>query len=86
MDPMAAEGLTDGMTHLKREKSRNSTTDAILNALDKKKYDGQQKQYRRWFNRQPTNPPTNPNPKPEPPLQTLTTAGNRLLKDDLFGR
>ncbi|XRB16982.1 hypothetical protein RI054_14g68270 [Pseudoscourfieldia marina] len=48
MDPMAAEGLTDGMTHLKREKSRN-TTDAILNALDKKKYDGQQKQYRRWF-------------------------------------
>ena len=49
MDPMAAEGLTDGMTHLKREKSRNSTTDAILNALDKKKYDGQQKQYRRWF-------------------------------------
>ncbi|XRB17472.1 hypothetical protein RI054_15g73170 [Pseudoscourfieldia marina] len=28
------------MTHLKREKSRNSTTDAILNALDKKKYDG----------------------------------------------
>ncbi|XRB25159.1 RNA-dependent DNA polymerase [Pseudoscourfieldia marina] len=48
MDPMAAEGLTDGMTHLKREKSRNSTTDAILNALDKKKYDGR-KQYRRWF-------------------------------------
>ncbi|XRB19114.1 hypothetical protein RI054_20g89600 [Pseudoscourfieldia marina] len=28
------------MTHLKREKSRNGTTDAILNALDKKKYDG----------------------------------------------
>ncbi|XRB17285.1 hypothetical protein RI054_15g71300 [Pseudoscourfieldia marina] len=30
-------------------RNASGTTDAILNALDKKKYDGQQKQYRRWF-------------------------------------
>ncbi|XRB20441.1 hypothetical protein RI054_24g102880 [Pseudoscourfieldia marina] len=46
MDPMAGEAFFDGMTHLKREKSRNNTTDAILNALDKKKYDGHD--YRRF--------------------------------------